>query len=64
MQLFSCHSASSQNTPSERDRSNEPGIRFESSVHSVFRFADPANVGTLCLMGAKIICSVKQEWNI
>ena len=43
--VFSCHSESSQNTFSERDRSNEPGNRFESSVQSVFRFADPANVG-------------------
>ena len=32
----SCHRESSQNTFSERDRSNEPGNRFESSVHSVF----------------------------
>ena len=43
--VFSCHSESSQNTFSERDRSDEPGNRFESCVHSVFRFADPANVG-------------------
>ena len=34
--MFSCHSESSQNTFSERDRRNEPGNRFESSVHSVF----------------------------
>ena len=33
-----------KNTLSERDRNNEYGNRFKSSVHSVFRFADPANV--------------------
>ena len=43
--VFSCHRESSQNTLSERDRNNEYGNRFKSSVHSVFRFADPANVG-------------------
>ena len=43
--VFSCQSESSLNTFSERDRSNEPGNRVESSVHSVFKFADPANVG-------------------
>ena len=40
--VFSCHSESSQNTFSKRDRSNDTGKRFESSVHSVFRIADPA----------------------
>ena len=44
--VFSCDSESSQDTISERELENEPGNRFESSVHSVFRFADPANVGT------------------
>ena len=48
---FSCHGESSQNTFSERDRSNEPGNRFESSVHSVFRLADPAQVGKSLLDG-------------
>ena len=43
--VFSCHSESSQNTFFERDRSNEPRNRFESSVHPVFRFAVPVNVG-------------------
>ena len=51
--MFSCHSESSQNTFSERDGSDEPGNRFESSVHSVFRFADPANVGKSLLDGNK-----------
>ena len=37
--VFSCHSESSQNTFSERDRSNEPGNRFDSSVHSVFKYS-------------------------
>ena len=45
--VFSCHSESSQNTFSKRDRSNELGNHFESSVHSVFRFAEPANVGEI-----------------
>ena len=49
--VFSCLNESSQNTFSERDRSNEPGNRFESSVHSVFRFADPASVGKSLLDG-------------
>ena len=31
----------------------EPGNRFESSVHSVLRFADPANVGKSLLDGNK-----------
>ena len=35
--VFPCHSESSQNTFSERDRNNEPGNRFESSVHSVLK---------------------------
>ena len=51
--VFSRHSESSQNTFSERDRSNEPGNRFESSVHSVFRFADRANVGKSLIDGNK-----------
>ena len=34
--VFSCQSESSPNTFSERDRSNEPENRVESSVHSVF----------------------------
>ena len=51
--VFSCHSESSRNTFSERDRRNEPGNRFESSVHSAFRIADPANVGKSPLDGNK-----------
>ena len=50
---FSCHSELSQNTFSERYRSNEPGNRFESSVHSVFNFAHPANVSKSLLDGNK-----------
>ena len=34
--MFSCHSESSQNTFSVRDRSNEPGNRFQSSVRILF----------------------------
>ena len=49
--VFSCHSESSQITFSERDVSNEPRNRFESGVRSVFRFADPANVGKSLLDG-------------
>ena len=51
--MFSCHNESSQNTFSERDRSNELGNRFESCVHSVFRLADRANVGKSLLDGNK-----------
>ena len=51
--MFSCHSESSQNTFSERDRSSESGNRFESRFHSVFRFADPANVGKSLFDGNK-----------
>ena len=51
--MFSCHSESSYNTFSERLRSNEPGNRFESSVHSALKFADPANVGKSLLDGNK-----------
>ena len=51
--VFPCHSEPSQNTLSERDRSNEPGNRYESCVHSVFRFADPANIGKSLLDGNK-----------
>ena len=34
-------------------RSNEQGNQFKCSVHSVFRFADPANVGKSLLDGNK-----------
>ena len=51
--VFSCHGESSQNTFSEGDRSNEPGNRFKSSVHSVFRSADSANTGESLLDGNK-----------
>ena len=49
--VLSCHSESSQNTFSKRDQSNESGNRFESSVHPVFRTADPANVRKSLLDG-------------
>ena len=45
--MFSCHSESGPNTFSERNRSNESGNRFESSVHSVLRIADPASDGMM-----------------
>ena len=51
--LCSCHSESNQNTFFERDKSNEPGNRFESSVHSVLRFSTPANVKKSLLDGKK-----------
>ena len=38
--VFSCHSESGPNTFSERNRNNESGNRFESSVRSVFRIAE------------------------
>ena len=43
--VFSCHSESGQNTFSESDRSG--------TFHSVFRFADPANIGKSLLDGNK-----------
>ena len=61
--VFSCPSESSQNTFSERDRSNEPGNRFESSVHSVFRFAVLANVGKSLLDRNKDHLFFKQGLN-
>ena len=45
--VFSCHSESSQNTFSERDRSNEPGNRIESSVHSVLNLLTRQILGNL-----------------
>ena len=62
--VFSCLSESSQNTFSERDRSNERRNRFESSVHYVFGFADPANVGNHFLMETRITCLIKQGLNL
>ena len=50
---FSCHSETSQNTFPKRDQSNKSGNRFESCVHSVFRFADQANIGKYLLHGNK-----------
>ena len=41
------------NTFIERNRGNEPGDQFESRAHSVFRFADPSNVGRSLLEGNK-----------
>ena len=52
--VFSCHSDSSQNMFSERDRSNELGNRFESSVNSDFRFADPPHFGKSLLDGLNL----------
>ena len=51
--MFSSHRESNQNTFSERHRNNEPGNRFERSVHSNFLFADPANVEKSLLDGNK-----------
>ena len=65
--VFSCHSESSQNTFSERDRSNEPENRFGCRVHSVFRFADPANIGKSLPDGIKQglnLWSRNTKWNL
>ena len=56
--VFSCHSESSQNTFSERDRSNEPGNRIESSVHSVLNLLTRQILGNLLLMETRIICFI------
>ena len=42
---FSCHSESSQSTFSKETEVTHWENRFESSVHSVFKFADPAFIG-------------------
>ena len=48
---FSFDSELALNTFLARNRGNEPGDQFESSVHSVFRLADPSNVGRSLLEG-------------
>ena len=52
--VFSFHNESSQNMFSRRDQSNEPGNRFESGSHSVFKFSDLAKVGKHILMGTRV----------
>ena len=42
---FSLNSEPTLDTFSVRNKSNEPGNQFENSVHSVFKFANPPNVG-------------------
>ena len=51
--MFSFDSEPTQDTLSARNRGNEPGDQFESSDNSVFRFADPSNVGRSLLEGKK-----------
>ena len=51
--MFSSDSEPTLNTFSARNRGNEPGNRFESSVHSVFAIADPAKCGKSLLDGNK-----------
>ena len=51
--MFSFDSEPTLNTFLRRNRGNELGDQFESSVHSVFRFADPSNVGRSLLEGNK-----------
>ena len=51
--MFSFDSEPTLNTFLARNRGNEPGDKFESSVHSVLRFADPSNVGRSLLEGNK-----------
>ena len=62
--VFSFESELSQNTFSGRDRSNELWNRFESSVRSVYRFADPANIGKSLHDGNKDHCLIKQGLNL
>ena len=68
--VFQCHNASSQNTFSERDRSNEPGNLFE-SVHCVC--CSDKLLGSHFLMDTGIICLIRQglklwsrniKWNL
>ena len=49
--MFSFDSDSTPNTFSARNRGNGLGDQFESGVHSVFRFADPSNLGRSLLEG-------------
>ena len=51
-------------TRSPKDRCNELGNRLESSVHSVFRLADTANIGRSLMMETRIICLIKQGLNL
>ena len=51
--MFSFDSEPTLNTFLARNRGNEPGDQFKSSVHSVFRFAGPSNVGGSILEGNK-----------
>ena len=51
--VLSCPSELGPNTFSERNQSNEPGNRFENSVHSVFRVAEPSSAGKSLLDGNK-----------
>ena len=62
--MFSCQSESSQNTFSERDRSNEPGNRFESSVQSVLILLTRQMFGSHFLMETRIIRLIKQGLNL
>ena len=63
--VFSCHSESSQNTFSERNRSNQPGNRFESSVRSVFlNLLTWQMLGNHILMQTRIICFLRQGLNL
>ena len=51
--VLSCHTELGPNTFSERNQRNEPGNRFENSVHSVFRVAEPSSAGKSLLDGHK-----------
>ena len=55
----SCHSESSQNTFPKRDRSNESGHRFESSVHSFLELRTQRKLENVFLMETRIICLIK-----
>ena len=51
--MFSFDSEPTLSTFIARNRGNEPGDQFESSVHSASSFGDPSNVGGSLLEGNK-----------
>ena len=62
--MFSFDCERTLNTFFARDRDNESGNQFESSVHSVSTFADPSNVGRISSWRWQgIICWIKQGLN-
>ena len=62
--LMRCFRATVSPVRTRFPKETEVANRFERSVHSVFKFEDPANVGNLFLMETRIICLIKQDLNL